>query len=564
MRGVFALGIFCGIIYGLATGAGIPFIFEEVFPRIFSYDPESPPSNWAIIGYAALIPTVFIIRGISGFLNSTCIGYCGLSVLERLRQQIFEKLLSVEVSWLQSFSSGDLISRVTGDTALIQTTITEVANDIVKQPITFLGAFSILVYLSFQDGQILFILFCLGAVPLMVFPLRYFGKKLMVKAREQQETLGSITSVVSESLASSREIRAYSLEARQAERFHIRLKRHLKAQLRVIAYGFALSPSIEIISAFGIAGAFLYSYYAGIPLESFLALAAALYFSYDPIKKMGTIHNRLKKGIGALDRIEPVLHQPAGPIEKIDTEAFPPSLGSGLIFDHIDFSYDKEPVLRNLSLQLKPGECVALVGTSGAGKTTLMNLIVRLFDPGKGGVSIDGVDLRDLKLEDLRHHLAVVPQEPTLFPDTISANIRLGNPGASEEQVIAAATMAGLHETVQTFEVGYDTIVGDGAGLLSGGQKQRLALARAFLRNAPILLLDEPTSALDGENEASLRANLQSFVEDKITIIIAHRYETLKLCNRVVVLDAGEVVGDGTLEELTRHHPTFRRVFSLQ
>ena len=334
--------------------------------------------------------------------------------------------------------------------------------------------------------------------------------------------------------------------------------------MKVVKYAQMLTPSIEILSAIGISITFAYAYRYNVHSGSFLGILAALFLSYEPLKKLGAVNNELKRGSASLQRLEAVLNEP----ETITDPARPVTVGrlrGDVAFDNVEFAYNPgEPVLRAVSTRIPAGTICALVGPSGAGKTTFANLVPRFYDPGVGRVMVDGVDVRSLRLADLRRNIAVVSQDPVLFNDTIYNNLLLGREGASREDVEEAARSAYAHEFITQFPQGYDTQVGERGAKVSGGQKQRLALARAFLRNAPILILDEATSALDSESEAAIQAAQAKLVVGKTVIIIAHRFSTIREASLILVFDRGAIVARGDHAQLYSANELYRALYDRQ
>jgi subfamily B ATP-binding cassette protein MsbA len=334
--------------------------------------------------------------------------------------------------------------------------------------------------------------------------------------------------------------------------------------MKAVKYAQALTPSIEIISAFGLAITLVYAYRAGVKLDSFLAIITALYSSYEPIKKLGALNNEVKRGTSALDRLEVVLDEPL----EITDPAQPVAIGRLLgrvHFEKVTFAYKTgEPVLHQVNAEIPAGTVCALVGPSGAGKSTFANLVPRFYEVTSGRLTVDGIDIRDLRLADLRGNIAVVSQDPVLFNDTIFSNLLLGRPDATRDEVIAAARNAHADAFIRAFPQGYDTMVGERGALLSGGQKQRLAIARAFLRNAPILILDEATSALDSQSEQMIQDALKQLVIGKTVLIIAHRFSTIRDASMILVFDRGRIVASGTHTKLYADTPLYRSLYDQQ
>lgn len=552
--------LLCGLIYGISSGFGLPFMSHKVFPLIFG---DNPPTDKMLFIAVAYLPTVFLIRNISGFFNAYLIGYCGVSVLEAIRLKVFTKLQSLSLDFFDIHKPGDLLSRTMSDTNQVQTAVVAVSNDLIKQPVTFLGALGSLIYLSIQNSQLIFIFFSIMIVPIVVFPIRFIGRKLYMKALAMQEEMGSVTDLVSENLSAVREVRAFSLEKVQIQSFLNTIRALFKMQLKVIKYAKSLSPSIEFVSSLGVAIAIIYAAKMRIPLEEVIALIFALYLSYDPIKNFGVINSEIKKGLASLIRIEEIINTPDTVTDRPGAQMIEVVTGQ-IAFEEVHFNYGQEPVLQAVSCQLEPGKVHALVGPSGAGKSTFANLVLRLYDVKKGSITLDGKDLRDIKLDSLRSNIALVPQDPVLFNDTVFNNILLSRPDAEIEEVYEAARKAYAHLFIESFEKGYATIVGSRGTRLSGGQKQRVALARAFLKNAPILILDEATSSLDSESESKIQEALELLVQGKTVIIIAHRFSTIQMADRILVFDRGRLIASGSHDILLKTNDLYANLYSRQ
>ena len=609
VRGKLIAGVLCGILYGAAGGLGMPLMIKYVIPRVLLPDPAPvhgagakghrffdldrffdrilPPATsqpaatepaaapapapsrprlttWQVWTIAMWLPVIFIIRGVAGYMNTYLIQYSGVRILEEIRIDYFRKLQSLPLAFFHRLSSGELISRGLNDTNQLQNTLTVISNDLVKQPATLLSTIAAMAILAYQEQGLVLVLVCLLTVPVAVFPIRYVGKKLVTRAIQLQAQTGTITDRFTENLAGVKEVRAFGLERHEIDRFARLSGLLVRANMKVVKYAQMLTPSIEILSAIGISITFAYAYRYNVHSGSFLGILAALFLSYEPLKKLGAVNNELKRGSASLQRLEAVLNEP----ETITDPTRPVTVGrlrGDVAFDNVEFAYNPgEPVLRAVSTRIPAGTICALVGPSGAGKTTFANLVPRFYDPGVGRVMVDGVDVRSLRLADLRRNIAVVSQDPVLFNDTIYNNLLLGREGASREDVEEAARSAYAHEFITQFPQGYDTQVGERGAKVSGGQKQRLALARAFLRNAPILILDEATSALDSESEAAIQAAQAKLVVGKTVIIIAHRFSTIREASLILVFDRGAIVARGDHAQLYSANELYRALYDRQ
>ena len=577
-----------GAIYGVSSGFGLPFMTDQVFPKIFasssgltcsvceelvlSSDKSPVLTSWEIFFYVSWFPVVFLVRGVSGFGNSYLINFCGMKVLERIRIEVFSKIQRLPLSFFQKHRSGDLLSRVTGDTAQLQTAVLSVSNDIIRQPITFLGAISALVVMAIQREGMTFVLLCLVAIPLCVFPIRKIGSLLMSKALMLQKQAGDLSAVLSENLSGPADVRSLNLEQREVGRFTQESEKFLGARMKVVKYSHILTPLIEIITATGVSVAIFQAARTSIQLDAVVPVIVALYMSYEPVKKIGSIHNTIKQGLASLKRLQDILHAEES-IKGPDSPALLENIEGKITLENVSFHYPSSstettdhsrPAIDRISLEITPGEIIALVGPSGAGKTTLAGLLNRLQDPTEGRILLDGINLQELPLHQLREAVALVPQKPFLFDDTIETNIKLGQSLHTNGSVEEALKNANAWEFVDSMPMKSKQRIGEKGSRVSGGQLQRLALARAFYRNSPILLLDEATSALDTENEEKIHQAMKKLTEGKTTIMIAHRFSSIRLAKRILVMDQGRVISTGNHEELYSNCLLYRSLYDNQ
>lgn len=561
-RGTLSAAIFYGLLFGATSGLGLPTLVKYVFPPIFDQStPRLPLATVMLI--AACVPLLFLLRAVSGYLNSYYVQLTGVRVLEAVRLDYFRQLQFLPLSFLQRKASGDLISRGLADTAQLQFTLSLMANDGVKQPMALLGALSFLVWQALSTDGALLVLVCLAVVPLTVLPVHYVGKKIIRRAQQMQSQLGDVSTHFVENLSAAREVRAFGLEERELARFGRATSGLVTAQMKIVKYAQALTPAIEILSAIGIAATLIFASTHNVKWETFIAIITALYLCYEPIKKIGYLNTEMNRGAASLERLEHVLHEPltiTDPVAPVPVT----QLRGQLSFQQVNFSYGETPALRDINVTIPAGTVCALVGPSGAGKSTFANLVPRFFEVAAGSVSIDGLDVRSLRLADLRRNIALVSQEPVLFNDTIYHNLALGTPNATREAIMAAAENAHAHEFITQLPLGYDTPVGERGALLSGGQKQRIAIARAFLRQAPILILDEATSSLDSDSEAAVQDALRQLVIGKTVLIIAHRFSTIRDASMILVFDQGRIVAQGDHAALYAANALYKSLYDRQ
>ncbi len=554
--------VITGLVYGAVSGAGLPLMLKKVLPEVFNQ--ENRPF-FELLKVALLFPLVFLVRGLSQFANQYLISYTGFKVLEGIQVEVFESIQRLSLPFFNKNKSGDLLSRLMGDTQMIRSVIVDISNDIIIQPMQLIGSIGVLIYLSFQNNQAFFVLVCLASIPLCVFPIRLIGKKLYRKAKQVQAQAGELTASVTDSLQAPMEIRAYNMQDSVIQRFRQYVLNLLKARMKVVKYDKLLGPIIDLISATGVAVTIVYAGKSGMKFEGeVVPLLTALYMCYDPMKKLGKIHTKIQRATASLDRVEYILHYKNELVEKENPEKLENVQGA-IQFEDVSFAYDEEPVLRNVNVQVPAGQVVAIVGPSGAGKSSFANLIPRFYDVTSGKVSLDGVDVRSLAKFDLRNSIALVAQSPVLFNETIMENIRMGRPEATDEEVMVAAQKAHAHRFIEELlDDGYNTMVGERGTLLSGGQRQRIAIARAFLKDAPVLILDEATSALDSESEAEIQKALEGLVKGRTTFIIAHRFSTIKIADRILVFNQGEIVADGSHEEIYPTCSLYQELYDRQ
>jgi len=550
-----------GGIAGLCTGAGITLGAEKLFSIVLNGEQSMELKRLILV--ASIFPLLFLTIGVSTFLSTYHLNYAGLGVIRDLRAELFTHIQRLPLAFFQTKKTGDLIARLTADTQAMQYALTITGRDLAIAPLTFLGAVSMLAYKGWQHDGVVYIYCSIALLPLVIFPVRKLTQKLGQKAKTQQEELSSVTNDLSQNLGAVKEVRAFNLQDRETRRFSKGLSELFHSQMKVVKYTFSLSPVVEIISSVGLASAFVVGYYKGVTGEVFIAIFAALYFSYSPIKRISYLAGELKKGAESLRRIREVINEPVS-IEEPSSPVTINSIQGRIEFHKVSFSYGDSPALKNASAVIEPGCVCALVGPSGAGKSTFANLVPRFYDVLKGSISIDGIDIREFNTNDLRQRIAIVSQEPVLFDDTIAENIRLGRQDATDEEVFDAAQQAFADDFIKEQPNGYHTIVGERGTRLSGGQKQRIAIARAFLRNAPILILDEATSALDSESERMIQKALDKLVVGKTVLIIAHRFSTIKNATQILVFESGNIIDEGSHADLYASCPLYKSLYDQQ
>lgn len=556
-----ALAIATGIIYGISSGLGIPVILKYTASYLFEQETIQP----FLLTILVLLPgLITIIRGISGFLSSYYFAECGQYIVERLRLMIFEKIQRLHLGFFKDYPPAEVIARSINASTIIQTHLVEIANAIVMQPMVLLGATSYLAYVCIQQRDLLVLLLFLSILPLFIYPIRRIGRLLRRKSNLMQGRTAEIVDKLNHNLEAIKEVRAFCLEEREQKHYAEACKDFSDAFLKVVKYQLMVSPMIEIVAAFGIGFAMFYAYRCGLQLEIFMSLAAALYFGYDSFKKIGDVSNKIQASMGAVDRIESILHEPEKVTDVPGAVAIEDCRGE-VFFDHVTFAYDTgDNVLKDIAIRLSPGKKYALVGASGAGKSTFVNLILRFYDPTQGAVKLDRIDLRDLQQKSLRQQIGYVPQDPVLINDTVLNNILWGNPEATREEVIEAAKQAYADTFIQQLPKGYDTVVGESGSAMSGGQRQRIALARVFLKRSPILIFDEATSALDAESQEAIYRAIESVAEKRTIIMISHRLTQMATMDEILVFEEGRIIEKGRHEELLQKETIYRKLYEKQ
>lgn len=568
-----------GLVASGTSGLGIPALVKFVFPVVFHTGGAEEPEllqyvpalralspDQLLLLACACIPLIFFLRGFFLWGNAVSVNYVGLRILEMLRMKVFDRVQQLPIAFLEARQKGDIISRVTADTANVQTTLTHVSNDLVKQPITTLCALVAFIALLLSTGHGFLFLLNLLFIGLAFWPIVIFGKRISQKSKRAQDALGELNSLVQQNLETQREVRAYGLEQRQTDDFRAESESYCRNLLKLVKYQKALVPVMETVTSLALAVLLVQGYRCGMDLTTFIAMAAALFFLFDSMKRAGQAFNRLNEAQGPLMRLYEVLREPDTMPDPEQPVEFPQPLRGELRFRNVSFSYgaDSAPVLRDIDVLIPAGQVVGLVGPSGAGKTTFASLIPRFYDATSGSVELDGIDVRSVTKHHLRDQIALVGQQALLFAGTIRENILLGREGAPESAVQSAADSAAVSSFVATQPQGMDTQLGDGGSGLSGGQRQRVAIARAFIKDAPVLILDEATASLDAESEHEIQQQLDRLAKGRTTLIVAHRFSTIRHADRILVFDAGRIVGDGPHEELYASCPLYRELYDRQ
>ncbi len=575
---MFVLVLITGMIAASASGMGVPMLIKYVFPVVFHTPGDELPEllvkvpslqelsrETLLLLACASMPLVFFIRGFAMWGNAVLVNIMGIRILETLRMEVFNRVQELPIAFMESRRKGDVISRITADTTNVQNILTSVANDLIKQPVTAACALGAFVYLLFSSGHGLLFLVNLVFIALAAWPIAVFGKRISNKSLKSQQGLGELNTAVQQNLENQREVRAYAMEEREIADFNAVSDRYCTNYVKLIKYQKALVPVMEVVTALALSFLLVRGHTYGMSFTDFIAMAGALFFAFDSMKRAGTAWNRFNEAQGALKRLAEILYEPNSIPEPETPRQFETLVRGEIRFNNVSFGYDPEkPVLRDVNITIPAGQIVGLVGPSGAGKTTFATLIPRFYEVTKGSVEIDGVDVRDLRTHDLREQLALVGQQALLFAGTIRENIALGRLDASDEEILAAADAAAVSKFLSTQPQGIDTKLAQGGEGLSGGQRQRVAIARAFVKDAPILILDEATASLDAESEREIQEELDKLAQGRTTLIVAHRFSTIRNAHRILVFDGGYIVGDGSHEELYATCPLYKELYDRQ
>jgi len=568
----FIVGLLLGFAYGgvnsllpLATARVTSAIFHGAAPNPMALRSnlgvlDTGPKINSIILICLAIPAIMTVRSLCSFGNTYCMQWVSNKVVTDIRAQVFSKMVRHSMDFFNKMRSGFLISRITNETRVVQMALTAVSSDIFKQPITIVGAITVLLLMDWKFTLVTLILF-----PTCLLPLRIYGRRARKALRGQFEGMGEMVVTMQETFAGIRVIKSFAREAHQEKEFKRSNQLQFSQMMRIIRSMEATGPLVETIAAVGIGLALLYVYAANLSAGRFFGLITGIFILYDPIKTLSKIQLVMQQSIAATTAIFALLDSEPT-VQDAPNAAVLSSSQGRIDFENVTFRYANTvtDAISNLTLRIQPGKTHALVGASGAGKSTILSLILRLYDPTSGAVKIDGHDLRSITQKSLRERIGLVTQETFLFHDTISNNIRFGRLDATPDEVHEAARAAYAHDFIMAQPKGYETVIGDKGCLLSGGQQQRLAIARAVLKNAPILLLDEATSSLDSESEQQIQKALAKLATGRTVIAIAHRLSTVLSADQIIVMDSGRIKEIGTHAELLEKSGYYRRLYDHQ
>jgi subfamily B ATP-binding cassette protein MsbA len=505
---------------------------------------------------------LFLFKGIFEYGQAYLMNYVGLKIVADIREKLYNHLQTLSLSFFTKTPTGILISRITNDVNLIQGSVSNAITGVLKDVFTVLGLIGVVLYRDWRLAIIALLIF-----PLSIIPIKEFGKRLRKFSRKSQQRMGTITTFLHETIAGNRIVKAFNMEEYEKRRFAEENNRFFKVVLKRVKIRAFSHPLMELLGGIAVAIIIWVGGYRVMRGEltpgAFFSFMTALFMLYAPIRDLNKVNLEVQEGMAAAIRVFELLD--TTPDIKDEEKAPPlPSISKGVEFQEVTFKYGDEAVLKDISLHVKVGEVIALVGMSGAGKTSLVNLLPRFYDVEKGQILIDGCDIRKVTVKSLRDQIALVTQQTILFNDTVRNNIAYGNLACSDQEIIEAAKAANAHDFIQKLPQGYETIIGEQGVKLSGGERQRLSIARALLKNAPILILDEATSSLDSDSETEVQNALERLMKGRTVFVIAHRLSTIRNATRIVALSDGQIVEQGTHEELMTLHGEYRRLYDLQ
>lgn len=509
-----------------------------------------------------IVASVYIFKGFCDFGQYYLMSFIGQSVIRDLRDEMFMKLSNMSVGFFVRHSTGELVSRMNNDVMMVQGAMTNAITGIVRDVLTVISLIFVVFYRDYKLALIAMIIF-----PMAIYPLLNFGRRLKKYSRRMLVSLEDITERLNETITGIRIVKAFAMEGYERERFSKVNETLFNAFMKRFKVRALSNPVMETLGGFGVCAIVFYGGYQVINGNStqgtFFSFMAALIMLYEPIKRINEVNITIQEGISAGERIFALLDSPEDVKDCMGATGLGRAMGE-LVYENVGFGYDDNVVIRDVSLRVAPGEAIAIVGESGAGKSTLLDLAPRFYDVTSGRVLIDGIDVRDVTQKSLRENIGIVTQQTILFDDTIRNNIAYGRPDLPLDKVIEAAVAAHAHEFILAAPNGYDTLIGENGIKLSGGERQRIAIARALLKDPPILILDEATSNLDSDSEIAVQGAIESLMKGRSTMVVAHRLSTIRNVKRIYVLVNGEIVEEGDHDELLARNGAFARLYKLQ
>lgn len=541
----------------------IPWIIKTLIQIVT--EPNASPDSWNMISTLTLAGFgIFILRGVLQFTRSYSAHVAGWGVVANLRKHLYEHMQQLSLRFYEDKQIGQLMSQLVNDSDLLETLIAHAIPDIFVNILTLIGVMIVLVSINWQ-----LLILSLAPVPLILLALRIYSKYVRPAFRFRQHELGDLNALLNENIAGIREIKAFTREMEELERVDIRIENYRNSLLKALRLMATFSPFVEFTSSLGQLVVIFFggrlAYQGLLPVSDLVAFFLYLEILYQPIRALSSAWENVQNALAGADRISGLLEEDEEVEDKRFAQAITKPVQGDILFEDVYFSYvDSDIVLEGINLMIPAHHVVALVGPTGVGKSTLASLIPRFYEPSSGKIFIDGTDIRDFKLEDLRRQISIVLQDVYLFYGSVRENILFGRPGADEKDVIEAAKIANAHDFILSLPEGYDTLVGERGIKLSGGQKQRVSIARAILKNAPILILDEATSSVDTETELLIQQALERLIAGRTTIVIAHRLSTIRNANAIVVLEGNKIEEMGTHLELIERNGLYKRLYSAQ
>ena len=507
---------------------------------------------------------VFFIKGVGAFGSEYLMNFIGARIIKTFREALYDKITDLSISFIHQEKTGTLMSRITNDVNVVKGMVSTAVINL------FRDFFSVIVFLCvifYRDWRL-----AIGAfvvLPLAFYPIVLIGRRVRKLATGTQETMADLTSFLHETFTGAKIVKIFNLQAFEKERFREKTHRLFRLEMKKVIAKALSSPLMEFLGGLGVA---FVIWFGGMRVingtstpGTFFSFLTAVMMLYDPVKKLSKLNNTIQEGVAAATRIFDILEQETDIIEKKGA-ALLTDKKFDVEFDQVDFVYkdQNQPALNNISLKVAPGEVLALVGMSGGGKTSLVNLIPRLYDVSKGSVKVAGIDVRNLSIKSLRDHISIVTQEPILFNETVKENIRYGKMDATDKEIEQAAKAAFAYDFITGFPNGFDTIIGELGSRLSGGEKQRICIARALIKDAPVLILDEATSALDSQAERVVQKALENLMKGRTSFVIAHRLSTIDYASRIIVLKNGTIAEQGTHQQLMDTKGEYFKLQKLQ
>lgn len=509
-----------------------------------------------------LVALVYLVKGLCDFGQYYLMSYIGQSVIRDLRAQMFEKLEEMSVGFFVRHSTGELLSRMNNDVSMVQGAITSAITGLVRDALTVVALVCVVFYRDFKLALI-----ALAVFPLAIYPLLAFGKKLKRYSRRMLVSLEEITERLNETITGIRIVKAFAMEDYERAKFDQVNQTLFNAFMQRFKVRALSNPVMETLGGMGVCAIVFYGGYQVINGQStqgtFFSFMAALLMLYEPIKRINEVNITIQEGISAGERIFALLDSPTDVMDRPGAIILE-NVRHEILFDKVTFAYETEPVLKDITIRIRAGEAIAVVGESGVGKSTLLDLLPRFYDVTSGRILIDGTDLRDMTQRSLRENIGIVTQQTILFDDTIRNNIAYGRPDLPLQKVMEAAKAANAHDFVISLPYGYDTMIGENGIKLSGGERQRIAIARALLKNPPVLILDEATSSLDSDSEKAVQSALEVLMRGRTTLVVAHRLSTIRNVDRINVLVNGRIAEEGSHDELLALGGEFARIYHAQ